>query len=67
MIDKLIENDQQIVISYVLNGEQELENLLCFIVEFDRENKLVHVETTYGSEYIFPLSVIRQIEIKKRR
>jgi aspartate 1-decarboxylase len=67
VFDNLIENDQQIVISYVLNSEQELENLLCYLVEFDRENKLIHVQTTYGTEYIFPLSVIRQIELKKRR
>lgn len=67
MIDKLIENVQQIEICYVLDPEGPLENVLCYIVDFDEKNKLLHIETTSRSEYILPLSVVRRIYIKKRR
>jgi hypothetical protein len=63
MIKKLIENYQKVEINYVFENEQDLDKILCHIIDFDDENKLLHVEGHSGVEYILPLSVIRKIYI----
>lgn len=63
MFESIINSRKKVTIQYLLHDE--VEKSLCYILDYDDENKLIYIETVAsGGEYIYPLSVIKQIYIE---